>query len=622
MVELDPRTGAPLGSFAVGNGPSAIAVGPGAVWVANRSDGTVSRIDPETGVAENRRIGRTPSALVADERGVWVANSGDQTVVHVDSRNLTITATVRVGSTPAGLTLVDGEVWMATGEAPAAHRGGTLRVSQGGGGDIDPISDSWVHGVAYDGLVGYRRAGGAAGGTLVAGLATTVPDAGPDGLTYRFRLRPQVRFSNGAPVTPRDVRASIERMLALGGPGGTDDLTAIRGGKRCKPKGCDLSDGIEIDQAARTVTLHLSTPDPEFLHKLHAVFITPASSRRKLMTTTPLPGTGPYMIERWDPKRGGLLVRNPHFHAWSPDRPDGFPDRIEIRLAPYKAQLAAVDRGTADVALIDLVPPDVAALRVRYGPRLHTDPTAATIFAFLNVDKPPFNDDRVRRALNYAVDRGRLAELLGSRQTHVPTCQLLPPGFPGYTPACRFTVNPNPAGTWTGPDLERARRLVTASGTRGMKVEFWGVHGLPVAEPVGRYFRSVLSKLGYRASLHIDDAPLGRPPAKRPQLGLWGWGAISAAPYAFAAPVVSCAGVVNHSHFCDRDLDALMTEAENARGVSNGVELWRRVEDDIAQEAPIVPLFNSGIASLAAPRVGNWQHNPILGPLLDQMWVK
>ena len=627
VVELDPRTGAPLGSVAVGNGPSAIAVGPGAVWVANRTDGTVSRIDPETGaVGGLLLVGGAPSALVADERGVWVANSGDQTVVHVDSRTLTNTATVRIGSTPAGLTLVDGEVWTATAEAPGTHRGGTLRVSAGGGGHVDPISGSWMHGLAYDSLVGYRRAGGASGGTLVAGLATTVPDAGPDGLTYRFRLRPNVRFSNGAPVTPRDVRASLERLLALGDPEGNDDLTAIRGAKRCKPNGCDLSDGIEIDQAARTVTLHLSRPDPEFLHKLHAVFITPASSPRKLMTTTPLPGTGPYMIERWDSKRGGLLVRNPHFHAWSPDRPDGFPERIEVRFASFDAQVAAVDRGTADVALMDIATPEASALRVRYGPRLHTDPTAATIFAFLNVDKPPFNDARVRRALNYAVDRGRLAELLGSRQTHVPTCQLLPPGFPGYTPACPFTVNRNPAGTWTGPDLERARRLIAASGTRGMKVEFWGVHGLPL-EPVGRYFRSVLGKLGYRASLHTigDLHPIGvaasGPPATRPQLGLWGWGAISAAPYTFAAPVVSCAGVVNHSHICDRKLDALMTRAENARGV-HSVELWRQVEAHMARQAPIVPLFNPGTVSLAARRVGNWQHNPIWGPLPDQMWVK
>ena len=50
---------------------------------------------------------------------------------------------------------------------------------------------------------------------------------------------------------------------------------------------------------------------------------------------------------------------------------------------------------------------------------------------------------RVRRALNFAVDRGRVAELLDSAETQQPTCQLLPPGFQGYTPACPFTVNPN-----------------------------------------------------------------------------------------------------------------------------------------------------------------------------------
>ena len=66
---------------------------------------------------------------------------------------------------------------------------------------------------------------------------------------------------------------------------------------------------------------------------------------------------------------------------------------------------------------------------------------------------------------------------MGASVTHRPTCQMLPPGFQGYTPSCPFTVNPNSAGTWTGPDLAKARRLVAASGTRGMKVEFWGRAG-------------------------------------------------------------------------------------------------------------------------------------------------
>jgi ABC-type transport system substrate-binding protein/DNA-binding beta-propeller fold protein YncE len=626
LIRLDPRTGTPLASIPVGNGPSAIAVGPGAVWVANRTDGTVSRIDPVTEIAETRRTGLAPRGLVADRQGVWVANSGDETVKHFDSRSLQETQTINVGSSPAALALMDGEVWAATTAAAATHRGGTLRLSLPASPDgypIDPLLGGPIQALLFDSLVGYRRAGGAAGGALVAGLATAVPDSSPDGLTYLFRLRPNVRFSTGAPVTPEDVRASLERILALSDPELNDDLSAIRGAKGCTPKRCDLSKGLEIDQAARTVALHLSRPDPDILHKLNAAFVIPASSPREPQSRTPLPGTGPYMVSSWDPLRGGRLVRNPHFRAWSADRPDGFPDRIEIRFDRREAQAGEVDRGAADVATFDFGT-SVAGLRARYGARLHTDPAPQTLYVFLDVQSPPFDDVRVRRALNYAIDRGHVAELLGSRETYVPTCQLLPPGFPGYTPACPFTANPNPAGTWTGPDLDRARRLVTSSGTRGMKVEFWG--SAPW-QPIGHYFASLLRKLGYRASvrtvtdLHLIGEAAAGPRRTRPHIGLWGWLAISAAAHTFIAPIVSCSGVVNLSHFCDRGLDALIERAASAKGLQS-VELWRQVEADLAAQAPTVPLHNQSIASVAGPRVGNWQHHPVWGVLLEQLWVK
>jgi len=153
-----------------------------------------------------------------------------------------------------------------------------------------------------------------------------------------------------------------------------------------------------------------------------------------------LAGTGPYMIKRWDEQRGGLLVRNPRFRARSPDRPDGFPDQITIRFQKPKAEIAAVEDGAADIAVFDGPTRYAARLRAQYGARLHTDPAPGTAYAFLNVRTRPFDDVRVRRALNYAVDRGRLAELVGTSETHKPTCQMLPPGFQGYTPSCRYTV--------------------------------------------------------------------------------------------------------------------------------------------------------------------------------------
>jgi peptide/nickel transport system substrate-binding protein len=350
--------------------------------------------------------------------------------------------------------------------------------------------------------------------------------------------------------------------------------------------------------------------------------VVPAASLAK--PARPLPGTGPYTFTRFARWRVEL-VRNSHFHVWSPDaRPDGFPDRIAVRLSAPRAQIAAVDRGAADIALIFHGIRRVAGLRTRYGARLHTDPHPGLWYAFMNVRTPPFDDVRVRRALNYAVDRGHVAELLGTRETQVPTCQLLPPGIQGYTPSCPFTANPNPAGTWTGPDLARAHRIVAASGTRGMKVEVWGSHPW---EPLGRYVASLLNRLGYRATvrnfdeLHlIFETAVAKPPG--PQLGLWGWEADSAAPYSFLSSLVACSGgPSNFSHFCDPEIDARMEQAAAAEG-PEASELWRRVEASLASQAPTVPLVNEQYVSLAAQRVGNYQYHPVWGALLDQLWVR
>jgi peptide/nickel transport system substrate-binding protein len=308
--------------------------------------------------------------------------------------------------------------------------------------------------------------------------------------------------------------------------------------------------------------------------------------------------------------------------VWSPDRPDGFPDQIDVRLDRPRAQVAAVERGAADIALL---PPGVrgaAQLRTQYGTRLHTDPSLGTLLVFLNVRTPPFDDPRVRRAINYAVDRGRIAELFGGQLTQKPTCQLLPPGIQGYVPTCRYTVNPNPAGSWIGPDLAPARRLVAASGTRDMKVEFWGTRPWP---QIGRYFRSLLAELGYRSELrtfgdlHLIFENAAGEPRPRPQLGLWGWGAGS--PFDFFHPIVSCSGPYNLSRFCDQEIDARMKRAAGARG-QKAVELWRDVETSVADQAPIVPLVTSNNISLTAERVGNYQYHPLWGPLIEQLWIR
>src|SRR5262249_28814434 len=132
--------------------------------------------------------------------------------------------------------------------------------------------------------------------------------------------------------------------------------------------------------------------------------------------------------------------------------------------------------------------------------QLHADSLGATDYMFLNTRVPPFDNVLARRALEYAVDRGRLVGLLREDSSVQPTCQLLPPGLPGYRPYCPYTRDPTPAGQWSAPNLARARALVSASGTRGMRVQVWtkSNHAVP-----GTFFAGVLRRLGYRATVRI-----------------------------------------------------------------------------------------------------------------------
>jgi len=132
------------------------------------------------------------------------------------------------------------------------------------------------------------------------------------------------------------------------------------------------------------------------------------------------------------------------------------------------------------------------------------------------VRRRPFDDVRVRRALNYATDRARVVELTGGRELAGPNCQVLPNGFPGYEPHCPYSADPAPGRGWTAPDLERARRLVAESGRAGEDV----VVRVPTfRRDVGRYFVVLLGDLGFRASLGAFATDYAARPAARPYFG-------------------------------------------------------------------------------------------------------
>jgi YVTN family beta-propeller protein len=625
----------------VGSGPSAVAVGEGAVWVANRQDGTVSRIDPATNsVKAAIPVGPRPVALAVDEGTVWVAESGRGTLSRIAVAGGRVEDTVSLTASPASLALLNGGLW-TTALAPFdSHRGGTLRVDDSETPDsLDPGSAyslaGWrVISLAYDGLVGYRRVGGAAGATLVANLATHLPSPTDGGRTYTFQLRPGIRYSDGAPVQPEDFRSSMERVFKMSGFS-SQLFQGIVGGAACvtEPAGCDLSRGIETDEEAGTVTIHLTSPDPDFLNRLALPLasLVPAGSPLGPEDDEPLTGTGPYRFEAVE-GRIIRLVRNSYFRVWASDaRPDGYPDEIVIRTGREADQpVEAVVDGEADWAEV----PDgrIRELGTARPAQLHSDPLLSTFYMFLNVRLPPFDDPQVRRALNLATDRARLVELLGGPLRAQPTCQIVPPNVFGYQPQCAYTVDPGPAGTWIAPDVARASQFVAASGTRGMKVT---VRTFSSQESIGRYFTSLLRRLGYVSSLRvIDDEEyfsMVADSSARVQIGPNAWFADLPAASNFVAHLFSCESLIpaspenpNYSQFCDRRVDAAIEAARRAQALDPraGGELWAAADRAVMEAAPAVPFANLRAVVLVSERVGNYQYHPLSGTLLDQLWVR
>src|SRR5262249_48422920 len=175
------HTGA-LEETPVGNGPEALTVGAGSVWVANSLDGTVMRIDPTQNIVSAAvTVGAGPSSLLASDGSIWVADTYSGRIDRIDPATNHLASTISVGHGPQSLTSLDGRVWLTARQSAADHRGGTLRLY-----DVETpnsldqalgfLISSWeVFANTSDGLVGYRRVGGLEGSTVVADLATSKP---------------------------------------------------------------------------------------------------------------------------------------------------------------------------------------------------------------------------------------------------------------------------------------------------------------------------------------------------------------------------------------------------------------------------------------------------------------
>jgi len=685
VLRIDPGTGRTRSVVRTAGDPVGLAAAYGAVWAATDGSGTLARIDARTGTVTNTiRVGDAPAAVAAGASGLWVLDPLDATISRVDPRRAAVTATIALGGQPAAaaqaggniwiadrkdgtllrlaprhgavtrfslggqlsaLTAAGGGLWVAIDAAGAGHRGGTL-VTYAPGDTIDPAAGTsgmapppQFLGLTNDGLVTLNHAAGPDGTRLVPDLALALPAPTGNRRVYTFHLRPGIRYSTGALVRPSDVTRSFERLFKLGSAG-TPYYLAISGAAAClkAPATCDLSGGIAADGRAGTVTFHLTQPDPDFLFKLAHVYaaVLPASTPGR-QARTPLPATGPYMISRYTPGRELLMIRNPRFREWSAAaQPAGHPDQIRMRLSWDPSQAAtAIAAGRSDFMPYFGQIPATASYFLHHRSQLQINPVIETSFLFLNVNAPPFNDLRVRQAVNLALDRGNVVAGYGGPLAAQPTCQVLPPAVAGYHRYCPYTLHPAADGSWHAPDLARARLLVAASGTAGMQVTVWNSPAPPGAVNETNDLVQTLRQLGYRTSLRIlpfsTFFAYTNDSRNYVQVIDGGWSADSASAGEFIGKL-TCAYFVpgngvattDSSEFCDPGLDRQIARAvaQQATNPAAAAPMWAQLDRKLTDLAIWVPTVTPNELDFLSSRVRNYQWNPVWGALIDQFWIR
>ncbi len=646
VERLDPTSGRRLARVHVGDGPAALALAAGSLWVANSLDATVSRIDPATGaVTATIPVGSGPTALAGAGGWVWVANQYSADVSRINASRNRVAGNAEVGGSPTSLSPSTGRLWVGVAANSGSHRGGTLVIdglalaSSGPMApmSIDPAFYSFANnpqftGLEYDSLVNFQQSPGAPGLRLVPDLALAIPTPSDGDTTYAFRLRPGIHYSSGQPLRAGDFRRAIERLFRVGSPG-SSLYTGIVGAAVCarRPRSCDLSHGIVTDDPAGTVTFHLAAPDPDFLFKLtefaYSTPVPPGTPDNETGSGT-VPGTGPYKIVAVSHTEI-RFVRNPFFHEWShAAQPTGNPNSIVWRtVRSAQAALNAIQQRRADWFFGQIPAAQSRHLELQVPAQLHSNPLFGVEFIPLNTQLPPFNDVRVRQALNFAIDRGKIAQLYGGPRFATPTCQPIAPALPGYRRYCPYALHPRASGAWSTPNLVRARRLVAQSGTRGERIEVWGTPDEGYVPPtMTAYVAGVLRTLGYRVRIRlVPIATVTQAMRTHFQLSADGdW----VAPYPDASSYIpqyfSCGGGNGNGFYCNPRLDREMQQATQLeiRNPLRSRALWESVDRQLTDQAVWVPTVTPRQVDLTSRRLHNYEYNPVWGFLTDQSWLQ
>lgn len=443
--------------------------------------------------------------------------------------------------------------------------------------------------------------------TLVPDLATEMPTISADGKTFEITLRDDAVFHNGRSLTADDVKYSIERAVnpKTQSPGAgffasIDGFDAASAGDTT-----DLS-GIVVNSPT-SLTITLSRADATFLHVLAINFasVVPKEEVEKYgedFGKNPV-GSGAFKFTSWTLGQKLVLDKNPDYYTAGVPKVGQI--NFEVGIDPTVA-LQRLKNGEVDILGDSIPAADYIAEsgdsknkdRIVEGGQLQTG------YVTLNVKMKPFDNVKVRQAINHAIDKDRITQIINGRA--VAANQPLPPSMPGYDKNYKgFEYN-----------VARAKALLAEAGlAAGFSTELWTSNTDPnprIAQSIQQDLAAIGIKVAIKSLAQANVIEAGSN-GKAPMVwsGGMAWIADFPDPSNFWGPILGCGGAVpggwNWSQYCNKALDAEAVKADSMtdpKMAADRNKLWSSIFTRAMDEAPWVPIFNEKRITMKSDRLG------------------
>jgi oligopeptide transport system substrate-binding protein len=434
----------------------------------------------------------------------------------------------------------------------------------------------------------------------------------PDGLEYRFALRPGLRWSNGEPLVAADYVAGMRRLVdpKTASPYGQFIAPVLNAAAITRGDKAPADLGVSAPDE-RTVVVRLEEPAPYLLGLLAQPPTFPVNPRAlqangvNYARPGKLVSNGAFVLEDW--VIGSHVVARRNRQYWN----DGATRLEHVRYVSVPdagAELRQYRAGQLDVTYV--VPPQQFPwIRGHLASELHVAPQLSTYYYGFNLTRPPFKDNPgLRRALSLVIDRDRLtASVTGVGEA--PAYGWVPRGMWNYTPQ-RFDYADRPYAA----RVAEARELYAKAGysaVRPLRIELryntGDVHDR-IAVAVAAMWKEAL---GVETTLYAEEfrALLQTIQARRDtQVFRSSWVGDYNDAYSFAQLLQSDFGI-NQTGYANRNYDALLTDAVHQADPARRRAVLEQAEREMLADHPLLPLYFYVNKHLVKPWVRGWSDN-------------